>query len=80
MLICRACADCRGSSTTVDFGLVSAPLQARVTRVEIESRTDVLGGKSFGDVGPYERLVGQIFFSARVDNPHNSRIVTCATL
>ena len=54
---------------------VSAPLQARVTRVEIESRTDVLGGKSFGDGGSYERLNGQIFFSARVDNPHNSRIV-----
>lgn len=54
---------------------VSAPLQARVIRVEIESRTDVLGGKSFGDAGPYERLTGQIFFSARVDNAHNSRIV-----
>jgi hypothetical protein len=54
---------------------VSAPLQARVTRVEIESRTDVLGGKSFGDAGAYERLNGQIFFSARVDNAHNSRIV-----
>ena len=54
---------------------VSAPLAARVTRVEIESRTDVLGGKSFGDAGAYERLSGQIFFSVRVDNPHNSRIV-----
>jgi hypothetical protein len=54
---------------------VSAPLEARVTRVTIESRTDVLGGKSFGDAGAYERLSGQIFFSVRVDNPHNSRIV-----
>jgi hypothetical protein len=54
---------------------VSAPLAARVTRVEIESRTDVLSGKSFGDAGAYERLSGQIFFSVRVDNPHNSRIV-----
>jgi len=54
---------------------VSAPLEARVTRVEIESRTDVLGGKSFGEVGAYERLSGQIFFSVRVDNPHNSHIV-----
>ena len=53
---------------------VSAPLQARVTRVAIESRTDVLGGKSFGDAGPYERLSGQIFYSVRVDNPHNSGI------
>jgi Alpha/beta hydrolase domain len=54
---------------------VSAPLEARVTRVAIDSRTDVLGGKSFGEAGAYERLSGQIFFSVRVDNPHNSRIV-----
>lgn len=54
---------------------VSAPLSARVTRVQIESRTDVLAGKAFGDAGAYERLSGQIFFSVRVDNPHNSRIV-----
>jgi hypothetical protein len=54
---------------------VSAPLAARVTRVEIESRTDVLSGKNFGDAGAYERLSGQIFFSVRVDNPNNSRIV-----
>ena len=57
------------------LGWVSAPLQARVTRVEIETRTDVLGGKSFGDAGAYERLTGQIYYSVRVDNPHNSRIV-----
>jgi len=54
---------------------VSAPLQARVTRVEIDSRTDVLNGKAFGDVGAYERLSGQIFFVVRVANPHNSAIV-----
>jgi Alpha/beta hydrolase domain len=54
---------------------VSAAVQARVTRVEIDSRTDVLQGKSFGDAGAYERLSGQIFYSVRVDNPRNSRIV-----
>src|ERR1700758_1300493 len=54
---------------------VSAPLQARVTRVEIESRTDVLRGRPFGDAGAYERLTGQIFYSIRVDNPPNSRFV-----
>ena len=54
---------------------VGAPLEARVIRVEIESRTDVLNGKTFGDAGAYERLSGQIFFAVRVDNPHNSRIV-----
>ena len=40
---------------------VSAPLQARVTRVEIDSRTDVLNGQAFGDVGAYERLSGLSF-------------------
>ena len=54
---------------------VSAPLQARVTRVEIDTRTDVLQGKPFGDTGPYERLTGQIVYSVRVDNPHNAAIV-----
>jgi hypothetical protein len=56
-------------------GWVTVPLQARVTRVELESRTDVLHGKAFGDGGAYERLTGQIYFSVRADNPHNSRIV-----
>lgn len=59
----------------VILGLVTAPLQARVIRVEIESRTDVLNGKSFGAAGTYERLTGQVYFTVRVDNPHNSRIV-----
>jgi len=54
---------------------VSEPLQARVTRVEIDTRTDVLHGKPFGEAGPYERLTGQIFYSVRVDNPHNDAIV-----
>jgi Alpha/beta hydrolase domain len=50
-------------------------LYARVTRVEIASRTDVLGGKSFGDAGAYERITGRIYFSLPVANPHNQRIV-----
>ena len=48
---------------------------ARVTRVEVTSRQDVLGGKSFGDVGPYERILGTVYFSLPVDNPHNASIV-----
>lgn len=62
-------------ATLLILGWVSAPLQARVTRVEIESRTDVLPGKSFGDSGAYERLSGTIYYSVGVDNPHNARIV-----
>ncbi len=51
------------------------PLHARVTRVEIASRTDVLGGKTFGDAGAYERIIGRVFFSLAVNNKHNQRIV-----
>jgi hypothetical protein len=57
------------------LGWVSAPLQARVIRIEIESSTDVLHGKVFGDGGPYERLSGTIYYAVRVDNPYNARIV-----
>lgn len=54
------------------------PLEARVVRVEITSRQDVLNGKSFGDAGPYERILGRIYFSVRINNPHNQRIVDLA--
>lgn len=50
-------------------------LQARVTRVEITSRADILGGKSFGDSGPYERITGRVYFSLPITNVHNQRIV-----
>ena len=49
--------------------------QAEVTRVEIKSRVDVVGGRSFGSVGPYETLTGTIYFAADPANPHNKIIV-----
>jgi Alpha/beta hydrolase domain len=51
------------------------PLSARVTRVEIASRTNVLKGKTFGDAGSYERITGRVYFSLPAANPHNLRIV-----
>jgi hypothetical protein len=54
------------------------PLDARVIRVEVASRQDVLNGKSFGDAGTYERITGRIYFSVRTNNPHNQRIVDLA--
>jgi len=55
--------------------LTCISLQARVVRVEISSRQDVLNGKAFGDAGPYERINGWIHFSVGVANAHNARIV-----
>jgi len=53
----------------------SSAIHARVTRVEISSRQDVLGGSSFGNTGPCERILGTVYFSLPVDNPHNAAIV-----
>jgi hypothetical protein len=55
--------------------LVPASSRAEVTRVEIERREAVLGGKSFGNVGSYEKLVGKVYFAVDPDNPHNKIIV-----
>jgi len=49
--------------------------QAEVTRVEIASRTDVLSGMSFGDAGPYEKIVGRVYFAVDPMHPANRRIV-----
>src|SRR5712692_9044015 len=53
-------------------------LPARVTHVEIASRTDVLDAKSFGASGPYERITGRVYFAAPVANIHNQPIVDLA--
>ena len=51
------------------------PTRAEVTRIEIASVAPVLDGKSFGDVGPYEKIVGKVFFSVDPADPHNKGIV-----
>src|SRR5262245_32872975 len=58
-------------------GLMIGALGARaeVTHIEIASRTDVLGGRSFGDTGPYEKIVGKVFFAVDPNDPANKHIV-----
>ena len=65
----------RTSSRLLILFLAVLPLNARVVRVEIASRSDVLGGQAFGDAGAYERITGRVYFSLPVANPHNLRIV-----
>jgi hypothetical protein len=43
--------------------------------IELSDRTDVLGGKAFGNAGPYERLVGKAYFQVDPANPANAVIV-----
>lgn len=51
--------------------VVAAPVSAEVVRIEVRSRTPVVGGQAFGAAGPYERLTGTIFFAVDPRNPAN---------
>jgi Alpha/beta hydrolase domain len=51
--------------------LVPALVSAEVTRVEITARRDVAGGRSFGSTGPYDQLVGKLYFSIDPANKRN---------
>jgi len=55
--------------------LTISPAYARVVRVEIASRQDILNGKPFGDAGSYERITGRVYFALAITNSHNLRIV-----
>ncbi len=58
------------------IGAASPPgLWSEVVRVVIDRRSDVLGGKAFGTLGAYEKLVGRIFFVFDPSNPMNAHIV-----
>lgn len=48
---------------------------ARVLRVEIDRRVEVLGGQSFEPHGAYELIEGRIYFAFDPDDPANDRIV-----
>jgi hypothetical protein len=53
-------------------------LPARVTHIEIASRTDVLDAKPFGASGAYERITGRVYCAVPVANAHNQPIVDLA--
>jgi len=48
---------------------------AALLRIELAERSDVLGGKSFGSAGPYERLIGKAYFAVDPANSAN-RIIS----
>jgi len=58
----------------LSLALAPAPSPAEVTRIEVLRREDVLGGKAFGDVGPYEKIVGKVHFAVDPKNPRNAVI------
>ncbi|MGI8433055.1 MAG: alpha/beta hydrolase domain-containing protein, partial [Chthoniobacterales bacterium] len=55
--------------------LIACPAQARVERVEILSRADVLEGKAFGNAGAYEKRIGKVHFAVKPEVAPNKLIV-----
>ena len=54
---------------------LASTADAEVVRIEVRYRMDLAGGKWFGLAGPYEKIVGTIYFAVDPDNSAN-RIVT----
>ena len=52
-----------------------SPAVAEVVRIEVASRADLVGGKPFGGTGPYEKLMGRIYFEVDPFNDAN-KIIT----
>ena len=56
------------------LGVIMAEADARITRIEIIHTEAAFGGQSFGDVGPYERLTGEVTGELDPADPMNSGI------
>jgi hypothetical protein len=54
--------------------LLLVNLQGAVTRVEVKSRTDLLGREAFGSAGAYEKVIGIVHFAVDPRNAHNQVI------
>jgi hypothetical protein len=65
---------CHGVRTVLAFLTLASLASAEVSRVEIVSRRDLAQGRSFGSVGPYERLAGKIHFAVDPSNRRNQVI------
>lgn len=65
----------RAIAAAVVVCTLAAAARAEVVRVEIASRSDVIGGKPFGDAGPYEKITGKVFFAVDPAHPANRGIV-----
>lgn len=55
--------------------LAAGTLQAAFVRMEVKEQSDILGGKTFGTVGAYERLTGKAYFTLDPKTAGNKSIV-----
>ncbi len=51
--------------------ILPAFVAAEISRVEVASRRDLAGGRSFGSIGPYEQIAGKLYFLVDPANKRN---------
>ncbi len=61
--------------TLVVFIWLAQPAAARVTRVDVTSRSDINDGQPFGPAGAYEKIEGRVYFAVNPADAHNRAIV-----
>lgn len=65
-------------SAAVGFtAMMAAPAEAKITKIEVTKET-TFDGKSFGTVGPYEKLYGKAYGEVDPKDPKNAVIVDIA--
>ena len=55
--------------------LVHGATQAEVVRFEIQSREPFADSRAFGEVGPYERIVGRVYYELDPNLPQNQNVI-----
>ena len=58
--------------------LATSTADAKVVRIEVQYRMDLAGGIWYGLAGPYEKIVGTIYYAVDPDNPANGIITDIA--
>jgi hypothetical protein len=48
---------------------------AKVTRIEVLSRSDLLAARAFGPCGAYEKVIARVYFEVDPRDSHNRPIV-----
>jgi hypothetical protein len=62
------------ATTAALMALAPAASQARIVRVEITQTAPAWGGRNFGEVGAYERVIGKAYGEIDPQSPSNSMI------
>jgi hypothetical protein len=65
---------CLFSGAVAFLLVVAAAASAEVTRIDVESRSDLPGNVQYGLAGAYEKLSGKVYYEIDPDNPANQII------